>query len=335
MVERVRKIWDLQTLLNKIGSGLLKIPPFQRGNVWNRTKKSEAVYSLLTIGLPEITLLEEKNGSFHILDGLQRITALKEFVENGYPIRLDKTLTHVDEKLAKLLEGKKFSQLPDEVKNKLLNAEVGILIYKGVNSFEEAREIFTRLNYRPTPLNQAELLFTLTFSGEKSLLLKELGERLSKRRLLGFALLARGLAGYKAASRMEGDENLFKFKRFYDWVYANLKPLLDTLSEEKLEGLSQTLLTFADRLKTSFKVDPVKAPYWWEFLAFALKEMEEMGTSAEEYAERVLPERFERTVSNLEWKNNISVRNRQKPKVLAKRFEILSRIFSKKEASVS
>jgi len=334
-VARWRKTWDVETLVNRLKSGIVKIPDFQRDRVWNVTKKSEAIYSLLTIGLPEITLLEDREGSYYILDGLQRVTAIWEFVEGKYKIKLDHHIEHFDEELAQTLEGKKFKNLPEEVKNKLLTQEVGVVFYGRIKDFDIAKEIFTRLNYKPTPLNQGELLYVLTYEGEKSKLLREAGEILSKKRMLGFSLLARGLVGFYVALKVSVEkkpfEEYFKFKRFYDWLYKYLKPFLEKVSIEDLQRLTEHLIEFYDVLKIRFGIDAVKSPYWWEFIAFALTEVESLKLPLDRYIEEALPKRLEQVKNSTEWEENVANRNRQKPKILQERFEILKRIFDNPE----
>ncbi len=334
-VARWRKTWDVETLINRLKSGIVKVPDFQRGRIWNVTKKSEAIYSLLTIGLPEITLLEEQDGTYHLLDGLQRITAIWEFVEGKYKIKLDKHIEHFDEELAQTLEGKKFSKLPKELQNKLLTQEIGVLFYGRIEDFDIAKEIFTRLNYKPTPLNQGELLYVLTYEGEKSKFLKEAGEILSKKRMLGFSLLARGLVGFYVALKVSVEkkpiEEYFKFRRFYDWLYKYLKPFLRGVSLEDLQRLTEDLIELYNALKVQFGIDAVKSPYWWEFLAFALSEVESLKVPTSVYIEKILPKRVEQVKTSPKWEENVAHRNRQKPKILQERFEILKEMFNNPE----
>jgi len=330
---RQRKVWDAATLYSRHKEGQVVSPDFQRGSVWNRTKKSEAIYSLLTIGLPEITLLEAEDGTYRILDGLQRVSSIIQFLDNEYAIKLDPTLTHLDGQLAEELEGKRFRDLPEHLQNRIRNAELGVVVYSGVSDFDVAREIFTRLNYKPTPLNEAELLYALTFSGEKSKLLAEVGREVSKRRMLGFALLSRGLAALSVARDWtEGDlnpEEEFKFSKFYDWLFKRTKKFLSEWDEETLARRAADLKVLHQSLKTEVGIDAVKSSYWWDFLGYALYEAEKKAVPAEEYGVELLPQRVKELSSLPAWRENVSQRNRQKPKVLAERFRILTDFFKR------
>jgi len=325
-VKRLRKLWDVETLLQKGERGYLRIPEFQRGKVWNIKKRSEAVYSLLTIGLPDLVFMEQGEG-LYLLDGLQRFYAISSFVKNEYAIRLDKTLSHIDEELAQTLEGKYFKDLPEEIKNNLLNAEIGAVIYTGVDSFEIAREIFTRINYKPTPLSQQELLYVLTFDGEKSLLLRELGEKLTPKGLKGFGILARLNADYLLLEEGMG-ESSFRFSKYYDWLYSQLVKVFKRWSVKEIEELTLGGMEFISLLKEE-GIDVVKAPYWVEVVAFLLKEAKQSGLEPPEYWKEMGQERLKRLQQNPRWIKHLLQRNKQKPKALKERFEILNEVFAK------
>ncbi len=322
-LKRRRVQWDVETLLNRVKRGEIEVPRFQRGKVWNRKKKSEAIYSLLTIGLPDIVLIEEEGGKFLLLDGLQRLSAVSDYIEGEFKISLDDHLSHIDKGLVETLEGKRFEELPEEVKRELLGAELGAVVYSGVGDFEVAKEIFTRINYKPTPLSPQELLLVLTYDGEKTPLLKEYGDRLSLRRLKGFGILARVLAGYTLLK--EGlKEEQFNFGRFYDWLYRWLKKTFQNLSVEDLENLLERVMEFTEYLK-GIGVDVVKAPYWGEIVAFLLVDSEKKGLNPMEYWNKVGRQKVENLRKDPAWIKHVAVRNKQKPTTLRERFEIAAK----------
>ena len=326
-LKRRRVQWDVETLISKIERGTVDIPRFQRGKVWNRRKRSEAIYSLLTIGLPDLILIEDQNGRMLLLDGLQRLSAIADFIKDEYKISLDPTLNHIDEELAKTLEGKLFSELPQEVKNRLLGSELGAVVYSGVSQFEVAKEIFTRINYKPTPLGQQELLYVLTYDNEKSPLLKELGDELSPRRMKGFGILARIIADYTLLKEeQEIREDLFKFSKYYDWLYRWLKRAFETLSAEKVEELAYRAIEFINFLK-GIGVDVVKSPYWGEVVAFLLWDLDRKEVPIEEYWEEEGLPKVEALRRNPRWLQHIPKRNKQKPDTLFERFEIIAEHF--------
>jgi len=63
-------------------------PDFQRNLVWNSFQKSRLIESvLLRIPLPMFYFSEDNEGNLSVVDGLQRISTIKEFMENGFPLK--------------------------------------------------------------------------------------------------------------------------------------------------------------------------------------------------------------------------------------------------------
>lgn len=63
-------------------------PDFQRNLVWNSFQKSRLIESiLLRIPLPMFYFAEDEEGNLSVVDGLQRISTIKEFMDNKFPLR--------------------------------------------------------------------------------------------------------------------------------------------------------------------------------------------------------------------------------------------------------
>lgn len=63
-------------------------PDFQRNLVWNSFQKSRLIESiLLRIPLPMFYFAEDQEGNLSVVDGLQRISTIKEFMDNKFPLR--------------------------------------------------------------------------------------------------------------------------------------------------------------------------------------------------------------------------------------------------------
>jgi hypothetical protein len=63
-------------------------PDFQRKFVWNSLQKSRLIESiLLRIPLPMFYFAEDDEGKVSVVDGLQRLTTIKEFMENKFPLK--------------------------------------------------------------------------------------------------------------------------------------------------------------------------------------------------------------------------------------------------------
>ncbi len=69
---------DVESIINSLGDGTIKVPGFQRKFVWGREKVSELAFSIIKgIPVPPIYIyFDQEDGSEFVLDGQQRVTAL-------------------------------------------------------------------------------------------------------------------------------------------------------------------------------------------------------------------------------------------------------------------
>jgi hypothetical protein len=79
--------WTTETILSQLRRGNIQLNPrFQRRDAWNNPRKSRFIESLiLGLPIPQIVLAEEKNrrGRFIVLDGKQRLLALRQFASGS------------------------------------------------------------------------------------------------------------------------------------------------------------------------------------------------------------------------------------------------------------
>ncbi|SKA24668.1 HNH endonuclease [Enhydrobacter aerosaccus] len=90
-------------------------PPYQRKSVWSKKKKQDLLDSLFRrYYVPRIVIREvrrdETRTAREVIDGQQRITTAKEFLDDA--IELPKSLTDIDA----TLPGKKYSELPPDLR---------------------------------------------------------------------------------------------------------------------------------------------------------------------------------------------------------------------------
>ncbi|MFG1342483.1 DUF262 domain-containing protein [Xanthobacter autotrophicus] len=78
--------FNVQTIVNFVSSGAVKIPGFQRNFVWDIKRASRLIESIL-IGLPipQIFLYQETKNSFLVVDGQQRLMSIFYFVTGRFP----------------------------------------------------------------------------------------------------------------------------------------------------------------------------------------------------------------------------------------------------------
>ena len=80
---------SVESLVSRIRRGRLILQPdFQRDYVWSRPKASALIESILMrIPLPVIYVSELNDGSWEMVDGQQRLTAIRAFVDGMFPRR--------------------------------------------------------------------------------------------------------------------------------------------------------------------------------------------------------------------------------------------------------
>jgi Protein of unknown function DUF262 len=78
--------FNVRTIFDFIQSGAVKIPGFQRNYVWDLTRASKLIESIL-IGLPipQVFLYEESRNHFLVIDGQQRLMTIYYFIKQRFP----------------------------------------------------------------------------------------------------------------------------------------------------------------------------------------------------------------------------------------------------------
>jgi hypothetical protein len=144
---------DIQTIYQRIVQRDLDLQPdFQRGEVWPTAKKQRLIDSILRDWhVPPIHVIESSDGRQEVLDGQQRLVAIRDFIENKF--RVDGSIAPRDPTVA-ALSGMTFSQLPQAVKRRFNNYTLRVF---RITEYEtgEPGELFFRLN-QPTSLTAAE-----------------------------------------------------------------------------------------------------------------------------------------------------------------------------------
>lgn len=78
--------FNIKTLFDFIGSGIVKIPGFQRNYVWDIKRASKLIESIIIgIPIPQIFLYEEAKNRFIVIDGQQRYMTIYYFMKKRFP----------------------------------------------------------------------------------------------------------------------------------------------------------------------------------------------------------------------------------------------------------
>lgn len=145
-------------------------PDFQRkGGIWKIKEKSRLIESLLlNIPLPVFYVAADKDDNWIVVDGLQRLTTLKEYIQ-------DKTLVLKNLEFLTQFDGFEFEALPRNMQRRILETEPVFHIIQPTTPKTVTRTIFKRINTSGLPLSAQEIRHAL-YNGKVTALLKELSE---------------------------------------------------------------------------------------------------------------------------------------------------------------
>ncbi len=143
-------------------------PDFQRNaSIWKIGQKSRLIESfLMRIPVPVFYIATDENDNWLVVDGLQRLSTLKEFI-------LDKTLILRDLEFLKQYERKSFDDLPRNMQRRLNEAELLMHVIQPGTPRNVTRTIFKRINTGGLPLSAQEIRHAL-YLGRSTTLLKQL-----------------------------------------------------------------------------------------------------------------------------------------------------------------
>jgi len=145
-------------------------PDFQRkGGIWSNSLKSRLIESLmLNIPLPVFYVAADPDGRWIVVDGLQRLTTLNQF------IRLKSFALEKLEFLNKFNE-LRYDELPRAMQRRIVESEPVFHIIQPGSPKAVTRTIFKRINTSGMPLSLQEIRHAL-YQGPATRFLKELAE---------------------------------------------------------------------------------------------------------------------------------------------------------------
>jgi hypothetical protein len=229
-------------LMRKYKDGRLIVDPeFQRSNVvWIPEQKSKFIESvILNFPLPPFYVSETREGKYIVVDGLQRTTALHEFMTDEFRLKGLEALAH--------LNGKNFSDLKimsGAYQTKIEDKKIMLYVLRPSVPMEVVYDLFNRVNTGGTPLERQEIRNCI-FIGKATKLLKELSETEDFKKAIDNGI---------SPNRMKDREVVLRYLAFKLFDYK--KYYKDDLSEF-LERAMRTINKMTDddisNLKNDFK----------------------------------------------------------------------------------
>lgn len=229
-------------------------PDFQRNLVWSNFQKSRLIESiLLRIPLPMFYFAEDNEGKLSVVDGLQRLSTIKEFMHNKFPL---KDLQYLNNSCY----GKYYK---DEGNKKGLDAKyfrwfnlttISANIIDPTSPYKVKYDIFRRINTGGRPLNNQEIRNCLTGQGLRDIL-KEMtalaefksatDNSIKSTRMDDQEVALRFLAFFKL---YEKDKNLDSYNGYMD---ATLDEFTEQNIKTKKEDLDKYVSLFSNAMKNA------------------------------------------------------------------------------------
>ena len=141
-------------------------PDFQRDFIWDEAKQSKLIESvMMRIPLPVFYLAEDRQGRMVVVDGLQRLSTFRRFVNNELRLRLPDRPE---------LSGKKFRDLPPKLQNRVEDCNLILYVIDAKAPDRTRLDIFDRVN-SGVPLSRQQMRNCL-YMGEATRFLRRESE---------------------------------------------------------------------------------------------------------------------------------------------------------------
>lgn len=254
LIRVTRSTPTLHLLLNRIKEGEINLAPdFQRrGGIWNLGAKSRLIESLLIrIPLPAFYVDATNENLWLVVDGLQRLTTLKDFV-------IDKSLNLTGlEFLGDELDGKTFDDLPRNLQRRIEETEVTVFQIMPGTPDAVKFNIFKRINTGGLPLSSQEIRNAINGKrvrefisslAESEQFKKATYDSIGDKRMADRECVTRFLAFWLSSPV---DYQTKDFDSFLNGAMANLDTP-DQISEATLDKARDAFLDAMDRAHTIF-----------------------------------------------------------------------------------
>jgi hypothetical protein len=146
------KTYSMRNIIDMINENELELAPgFQRKKVWKDVQKSRLIESiLLRIPLPAFYFSSDDGGLLQVVDGLQRLSTVYDFVAGKFA--LDGL-----EYLQKDLGRKRFKELPPLWSRRINSTQISANVVDPQTPDQVKFDIFKRINTGGSPLNAQEI----------------------------------------------------------------------------------------------------------------------------------------------------------------------------------
>lgn len=236
-----RTVHDVLRRIEK--GGYIMDPDFQRDFIWSVEKQSKLIESILMrIPLPVFYLAENSEGRMVVVDGLQRLSTFRQFVNNKLKLKLPKQ---------KELNGKIFNDLPPKLQNRIEDCNLILYQIDSKVPTQALLDIFDRVN-SGEPLSRQQMRNCL-FMGNATKFLKSESSSDIFIQATGKSLKPEKMRDREFINRYCAFK-LLRIEQYtgdMDDFLANALKKMNSLNERDIERLS---LDFKTSMKNNVKV---------------------------------------------------------------------------------
>lgn len=147
------KNFSLRDVVDQINDQEIDLSPdFQRDYVWKRRQRTRLVESiLLGIPLPAFYFNQDRDGTYQVVDGVQRLSTISLFMKDGH------VLDEIDLEYLRDLHGLTYSQLDPAATRRFRSAQIVVHVIEPQTPDEVKYDIFSRVNTLGSPLSAQEI----------------------------------------------------------------------------------------------------------------------------------------------------------------------------------
>lgn len=231
---------NLGSLIDQLENDEIDLQPdFQRvTDVWDNVKKSRLIESiLLGLPLPSFYFSEDPvSQKLSIIDGLQRICAIRDFVlEKENPLKLEGL------QFLKNFDGFTFSQLARPEVKRIKSLKITMNTLRKGTPLDVKYIIFQRVNTAGVPLTPQEMRHALN-QGPAAIFIKELADMESFKKATNYSV---------ESKRMQDRDFVNRFIAFFIG-YQDYMGDLDMLLNDKMGELNKMTSEQRDNIRVSF-----------------------------------------------------------------------------------
>ena len=228
--EKIRvdqQMLSVKYMLELMEQNLIELNPgYQRRSVWKDNKKKSLLIEslMLRIPIPAFYFYENEDGKYQVIDGQQRLTTIKEFVDGGF--RLSKL-----EYLGTEYNKKKFKDLDTKYVQRIYRTQIAVNILDARSPKNVIYDIFRRVNTGGVNLNPQEMRNAICKQEVRDFLVKSTQNE----------NYIRATRGRVKDDRMDSQELALRFYAFYMaynfeknilyYEYSNIAAMLDDAIE--------------------------------------------------------------------------------------------------------